>query len=1287
MYNNLNQCYLKSAWGALTADETQGETVSCVRNIAPGKFLQGFVVAPLACDISDTEDRGDLDCNLRCYSNPQCLAYVRRGSRCSLKSCSTPVVSDDSGSSNVLDASVRPFVSTPVGEYSRAAGAYCRNCPVAQPAESCDELAKRTQANGIYELTSSNVQRSVYCDLSTTPGKGWQLLAVSDGGSSPLSFATPSSQPQDCYTGDGSTYRGTVSVTGTGKTCQAWAADTPHIHHYHQTPSNYCRNPDNTPGGPWCYTTSSVRWDTCSQISLCPGGPLCPGGSCLGPLSSAYAAEHDRLEVLIKTLDGSKWATLTGFSATGLVQFMTGERTITDSEDCSVNWCGEARDPLLRISAAHGWTPNTLSNGLHTLVQNGGIWIGTDVEGLSRLQHNLEVGYGNLPGVLFRSTSANAVREGAAILARLRPNASTSTIKYVPWDSCSSLTTSPYIYESRLTAETACLERGCAGLASKYDAGAHPLCAAGWMSDAYGYHMTELVSGCGTIGFNDWPGTTAGAYCRDCPAACPSSPSPLSPPSGPPPPSSPPPSPGAPPSMPTPPFSPPPPVSPPPVTPPPDSPPSPPCDAVGRVAMSCVSLDVLHSVDPSTPARTWLQAISNGNEGDHDVTTEHAKAGFCLPDHTVAPPPAPPDVPPPPLSAAPPPLPAVPPPLPSAPPSLISPSPPAVPPPSALEAAPAASATSHACDLLPNSCQLEQGGQYCVIVQAVNSHGLQSPRRRSNGKTRRLEAPPTTDDALLSTHALPTPWMNAPRPCSCPYNARSPMRCAPCVAGVRVCGPPIAGVVAERLPVPVPPGSIYWGVYGLTPYTHDPVDDQGLPTQDRDYTHANVLRVTWHGFRDDCALGIEMYNVTLLRLGPLPHVQALTAANTTSNMSVQATPESTDGEQDWRELNSTVIYRSVIAIRELSYVLEVAGLYRVRVCGTAVTGLTSCASSDGLHYDVTPPTLGRLCVRAGLREWCSNASSVLNGTAASASARNATLTHTTAFVSRLQLSSARATWYGFGDEESQVAGFQWAIGSVEGAADLRPFANVGWTTSARIAPFLQTSSFITVVCVNGVGLTTNVSIGLVVDATPPVISDGAVRLVPAWEHYGANDTLFYTNSTTLRIAVDPNRVSDVESSVTQLRLDVLDVAASLSHGGPVVLASHEIDPTTTDVQTVEVSSGIAHDRYEAVLHATNAADLVTRAGSTFVVDPHPPVNGHIRLCDAEGRTISSQTQNESLMICTSAFVEPQSGVAFHRISLHRKADGELLEVRLVRPQPVILLSGLNLPCVTAVAEA
>ncbi|XP_065064080.1 plasminogen-like [Rhopilema esculentum] len=68
----------------------------------------------------------------------------------------------------------------------------------------------------------------------------------------------------------GGDYRGTVSKTSSGKSCQAWAAQTPHrhtktaeSHPNDDLTGNYCRNPDGEPNGPWCYTTTSKRWEYC----------------------------------------------------------------------------------------------------------------------------------------------------------------------------------------------------------------------------------------------------------------------------------------------------------------------------------------------------------------------------------------------------------------------------------------------------------------------------------------------------------------------------------------------------------------------------------------------------------------------------------------------------------------------------------------------------------------------------------------------------------------------------------------------------------------------------------------------------------------------------------------------------------------------------------------------------------------------------------------------------------------------------------------------------------------
>ncbi|KAI8509455.1 hypothetical protein Bbelb_133030 [Branchiostoma belcheri] len=94
----------------------------------------------------------------------------------------------------------------------------------------------------------------VWC-FTTDPNSRWELCDV------------PSCV--SCQYADGAFYRGTVSVTKTGKTCQRWDSQTPHEHSMTGAyPSaglerNYCRNPDGD-RGVWCYTTDpSSRWELC----------------------------------------------------------------------------------------------------------------------------------------------------------------------------------------------------------------------------------------------------------------------------------------------------------------------------------------------------------------------------------------------------------------------------------------------------------------------------------------------------------------------------------------------------------------------------------------------------------------------------------------------------------------------------------------------------------------------------------------------------------------------------------------------------------------------------------------------------------------------------------------------------------------------------------------------------------------------------------------------------------------------------------------------------------------
>ncbi|XP_076976893.1 apolipoprotein(a)-like [Tamandua tetradactyla] len=77
---------------------------------------------------------------------------------------------------------------------------------------------------------------------------------------------------RECKTRNGRDYRGTVSITKNGVVCQKWKDNSPHITNFSPDKypaeglvENYCRNPDNDPKGPWCYTTDpNLRFDYCS---------------------------------------------------------------------------------------------------------------------------------------------------------------------------------------------------------------------------------------------------------------------------------------------------------------------------------------------------------------------------------------------------------------------------------------------------------------------------------------------------------------------------------------------------------------------------------------------------------------------------------------------------------------------------------------------------------------------------------------------------------------------------------------------------------------------------------------------------------------------------------------------------------------------------------------------------------------------------------------------------------------------------------------------------------------
>lgn len=85
--------------------------------------------------------------------------------------------------------------------------------------------------------------------------------------------------PKECCSGENCTrYRGTLSKTISGKTCQRWDSQSPHTHPYNPDDyqrrgldGNYCRNPGLKYYTVWCYTTEdNKRWERCEPCK-CTG--------------------------------------------------------------------------------------------------------------------------------------------------------------------------------------------------------------------------------------------------------------------------------------------------------------------------------------------------------------------------------------------------------------------------------------------------------------------------------------------------------------------------------------------------------------------------------------------------------------------------------------------------------------------------------------------------------------------------------------------------------------------------------------------------------------------------------------------------------------------------------------------------------------------------------------------------------------------------------------------------------------------------------------------------------
>ncbi|XP_055087883.1 hepatocyte growth factor a isoform X2 [Periophthalmus magnuspinnatus] len=172
----------------------------------------------------------------------------------------------------------------------------CTNCPQtplvrnSRSPEHCARKCKKAKKN----CRAFNFQRhSQKCHLLPFDRFGTDVQKQSN---SNFTLYEKKDYIRECIIGTNN-YRGRRSWTKSNITCQAWSDNIINEHTFypdrypaHDLRENFCRNPNNDPGGPWCYTIDpNVRAEEC-------GIPQCSEEECMKCNGEDYRGRVDHTE-------------------------------------------------------------------------------------------------------------------------------------------------------------------------------------------------------------------------------------------------------------------------------------------------------------------------------------------------------------------------------------------------------------------------------------------------------------------------------------------------------------------------------------------------------------------------------------------------------------------------------------------------------------------------------------------------------------------------------------------------------------------------------------------------------------------------------------------------------------------------------------------------------------------------------------------------------------------------------------------------------------------------------